>query len=71
MTIAARVTSYRHQVRYLEVDQQGVVFNMWYLGYFDEAMAAYLEDGGLAYPDMLAAGNDDRQSISVRTSCTS
>jgi acyl-CoA thioester hydrolase len=45
-------------VRYLEVDQQGVVFNMWYLGYFDEAMALFLEEGGLAYPDMLAAGYD-------------
>ncbi|HEY3809904.1 MAG TPA: thioesterase family protein [Acidimicrobiales bacterium] len=45
-------------MRYLEVDQQGVVFNMWYLGYFDEAMALFLEEGGLAYPDMLAAGYD-------------
>ena len=53
-----RSTTYQHQVRYLEVDQQGVVFNMWYLGYFDEAMAAFLEEGGLAYPDMLAAGYD-------------
>ena len=31
---------------------------MWYLGYFDEAMAAFIEEGGLAYPDMLAAGFD-------------
>src|ERR1700722_1639833 len=31
---------------------------MWYLGYFDEAMALFLEEGGLAYPDMLAAGFD-------------
>ena len=53
-----RRTIYRHRVRYLEADQQGVVFNMWYLGYFDEAMAAFLEEGGLAYPDMLAAGFD-------------
>lgn len=53
-----RTTRYEHQVRYLEADQQGVVFNMWYLGYFDEAMAAYLDEGGLAYPDMLAAGYD-------------
>jgi acyl-CoA thioester hydrolase len=54
----ARTTIYRHRVRYLEVDQQGVVFNMWYLGYFDEAMAVFLEDGGLTYPDLLAAGFD-------------
>jgi len=42
----------------LEVDQQGVVFNMWYLGYFDEAMADFLAEGGLPYPDMLASGHD-------------
>jgi acyl-CoA thioester hydrolase len=53
-----RTTVYRHRVRYLEADQQGVAFNMWYLGYFDEAMAAFLEEGGLAYPDLLAAGFD-------------
>jgi acyl-CoA thioester hydrolase len=51
-------TTYHHQVRYLETDQQGVVFNMWYLGYFDEALAAFLEDGGLAYSELLAAGYD-------------
>jgi acyl-CoA thioester hydrolase len=54
----SRSTVYRHRVRYLEADQQGVAFNMWYLGYFDEAMAAFLEEGGLAYSDMLAAGFD-------------
>jgi acyl-CoA thioester hydrolase len=54
----ARAVTYRHRVRYLEVDQQGVVFNMWYLGYFDEAMAAFLEDGGLSYRDLLASGFD-------------
>jgi acyl-CoA thioester hydrolase len=54
----SRSSVYRHRVRYLEADQQGVAFNMWYLGYFDEAMAAFLEEGGLAYSDMLAAGFD-------------
>jgi acyl-CoA thioester hydrolase len=53
-----RRTTYRHRVRYLETDQQGVVFNMWYLGYFDEAMAAFVEEGGLRYQEMLAAGFD-------------
>jgi acyl-CoA thioester hydrolase len=53
-----RTTIYEHQVRYLEADQQGVVFNMWYLGYFDEAMARFLADGGLPYPEMLSAGYD-------------
>jgi len=55
---ATRVTIYRHKVRYFEVDQQGVVFNMWYLGYFDEAMSLFLEEGGLPYQQMLDAGFD-------------
>jgi acyl-CoA thioester hydrolase len=55
---AVRTTRYRHEVRYLEADQQGVVFNMWYLGYFDEAMASFLADGGLPYPELLASGLD-------------
>ena len=45
-------------VRYLEVDQQGVVFNMWYLAYFDDAMTAFLAAGGLPYDAMLASGVD-------------
>jgi acyl-CoA thioester hydrolase len=53
-----RITRYRHKVRYFEADQQGVVFNMWYLGYFDEAMSCFLEEGGLAYQDMLESGFD-------------
>jgi len=45
-------------VRYLEADQQGVVFNMWYLAYFDDALTALLADGGLRYPDLMAQGWD-------------
>jgi acyl-CoA thioester hydrolase len=45
-------------VRYLEVDAQGVVFNAWYLAWFDEAMAAYLADAGMPYQAMLDAGYD-------------
>src|SRR5438477_9754106 len=45
-------------VRYLEVDQQGVVFNMWYLAYFDDAMTAYLAHLGHPYDAMLASGYD-------------
>src|SRR5688500_8425136 len=45
-------------VRYLEVDQQGVVFNMWYLAYFDEAMTAYLAAGDASYDQLTAAGYD-------------
>ncbi|MGH9056342.1 MAG: acyl-CoA thioesterase [Acidimicrobiales bacterium] len=58
MLAAPRTTVYRHQVRYLEADQQGVVFNMWFLGYFDEALAAYLAEGGLPYRAMLDQGYD-------------
>lgn len=45
-------------VRYLEVDAQGVVFNSWYLAYFDDAMTAFLAARGLPYRTMLAAGHD-------------
>lgn len=45
-------------IRYLEVDRQGVVFNMWYLAYLDDAMTAFLSAGGFPYPEMLAVGYD-------------
>ena len=56
----ARPTPFTHpvNVRYLEVDQQGVVFNMWYLAYFDDAMTAYLAAKGFPYDDLLGAGLD-------------
>ena len=47
-------------VRYLEVDAQGVVFNSWYLAWFDEAMAAFLAHGGLPYRSMTDAGYDEQ-----------
>src|SRR5256885_16064576 len=50
--------THRVAVRYLEVDQQGVVFNSWYLAYLDDAMTAFLLHGGLAYVDLIAAGYD-------------
>ncbi|MDP9405684.1 MAG: acyl-CoA thioesterase [Actinomycetota bacterium] len=52
------VFSHRVDVRYLEVDQQGVVFNMWYLAYFDDAMTAFLAANGLPYPALTDAGFD-------------
>ncbi len=45
-------------VRYLEVEGQGVVFNAWYLAWFDDAMTAFLLHGGLPYRAMLDAGFD-------------
>lgn len=50
--------THRIEVRYFEVDQQGVVFNMWYLAYLDMAMTAFLEARGLPYDRMQAAGYD-------------
>jgi acyl-CoA thioester hydrolase len=45
-------------VRYFEVDAQGVVFNGWYLAYFDEALSHFLAARGLPYQAMLDAGYD-------------
>ena len=44
--------------RYMEIDSQGVVFNGWYLTWFDEAMAAFLADRGLTYPELIELGFD-------------
>ncbi|MFP5022601.1 acyl-CoA thioesterase [Pseudonocardia phyllosphaerae] len=49
---------YPVRVRYHEVDAQGVVFNAWYLAWFDEAMTEFLEFRGLTYRAMLDAGYD-------------
>jgi acyl-CoA thioester hydrolase len=46
------------RVRYMEVDAQGVVFNGWYLTYFDEAMAEFLRATGTGYAELLAMGLD-------------
>jgi acyl-CoA thioester hydrolase len=53
-----RSYEYRATVRYLEVDQQGVVFNMWYLAYLDEAMTGFLEARNLPYATVQAGGHD-------------
>ena len=45
-------------VRYLEVDQQGVVFNGWYLAYLDDALTAFLAYRGLPYRALLDSGHD-------------
>lgn len=56
MGVAAPVRS--HRVRYLETDGQGVAFNMWYLGWCDEACADFLEGIGLGYRVLLENGFD-------------
>ena len=47
---------FQFNIRYLEVDQQGVVNNMWYLAYVDDAMTGFLEHNGLRYETLVAAG---------------
>jgi acyl-CoA thioester hydrolase len=45
-------------VRFFEVDSLGVVFNMWYLGWCDEAMSAFMESIGYGYATLRAGGMD-------------
>jgi len=49
---------YPLDVRFFEVDSLGVVFNMWYLGWCDEAMSAFMESVGYGYATLRAAGMD-------------
>jgi acyl-CoA thioester hydrolase len=58
MAAPAEVFTFPVAVRYMEVDAQGVVFNGWYLTWFDEAMSAFLAHRGLPYRHMLDAGYD-------------
>jgi len=44
--------------RYVEVDQQGVVFNGHYLTWFDEAVTGFFDHLGASYPDLMSAGLD-------------
>jgi acyl-CoA thioester hydrolase len=45
-------------VRFFEVDALDVVFNMWYLGWCDEAENAFLEHRGYRYRDLNDGGLD-------------
>lgn len=49
---------YPLDVRFFEVDSLGVVFNMWYLGWCDEAMSAFMESTGYGYATLRAEGFD-------------
>ncbi len=55
---SGRVSRHHHRVRYFECDQQGVVFNAWYLAWFDEAFGTFLDDGGVSYVALVASGTD-------------
>jgi acyl-CoA thioester hydrolase len=48
--------------RYYEVDGQGVVFNMWYLGWFDEASTGFMAFVGYPY-ERLEADRIDLQVV--------
>lgn len=48
------------RVRYFEADQQGVVFNMWYLAYFEDARNGLLEWSGYSLDRLLSSGHDIR-----------
>src|SRR2546423_15230510 len=43
---------------YFQYDQQGVVFNMWYFGWFDDAMTQFVSEVGYPYTEMNADGVD-------------
>ena len=38
-----------HRHLEFQYDQQGVVFNMWYFGWFDDAMTQFLGEVGYPY----------------------
>jgi len=52
------VFRYPVDVRFFEVDSLGVVFNMWYLGWCDEAMSAFMESIGYGYATLRREGFD-------------
>ena len=52
------VFRYPLDVRFFEVDSLGVVFNMWYLGWCDEAMSAFMESIGEGYATLRDQGFD-------------
>ena len=59
-SVMVRDNGFRYPVavRFFEVDSLGVVFNMWYLGWCDEAMSAFLESLGYGYGTLRASGLD-------------
>ncbi|MEV6237885.1 thioesterase family protein [Lentzea sp. NPDC051838] len=50
--------SYRFTPRYYEIDGQGVMFFMWYLGHVDEAVDAFFADRGLPHSTWPSNGFD-------------
>ncbi|MBT2554159.1 thioesterase family protein [Arthrobacter sp. ISL-5] len=52
------MTTFRHRVRYHEVDQQGYLFNARYFEIADVAMTEYFRDLGWRYDELNALGVD-------------
>ncbi|MET9631905.1 thioesterase family protein [Lentzea sp. NPDC006480] len=50
--------TYRFKPRFYEIDGQGVMFNMWYLGHIDEAVDVFFVDRGLPYKSWPSMGFD-------------
>jgi len=50
--------SYPLRVRYVECDQQGVVFNAHYFAYFDHVLTEVWRHAGIPYKEMIAAGTE-------------
>ena len=51
-------TVYEFTPRYLEIDQQGVMFNGWYLTYVDEAMTHFIDTRGVPFSRWQELGVD-------------
>lgn len=54
--MAGRSYDHRLRVRYSECDAQGVVFNGWYLFYYDVALTEFQRETFGPYSDLVAAG---------------
>lgn len=54
------MTRYEHRptVRFYEVDQQGVIYHMWYHAYFEDARNELLALRGASLPSIQARGLD-------------
>jgi acyl-CoA thioester hydrolase len=50
--------SYSFTPRFYEIDGQGVMFNMWYLAYVDEAIDVFFIERGLPYKEWHGLGFD-------------
>ncbi|TWS24929.1 acyl-CoA thioesterase [Tsukamurella sputi] len=54
------MSEFRHRFRprYYEIDRQGVLFNMWYLAYLDDAVGRFFTARGAAWEQWASQGFD-------------